>query len=75
MKKLYFILTIILLAATNITQAQNDSIYFWKSGAMIHRQSIKTVDLDSITFTAPDINPNPSTIYAVLNGNPHLSLF
>jgi uncharacterized surface protein with fasciclin (FAS1) repeats len=75
MKKLYFILTIILLAVTNITQAQNDSIYFWKSGAMIHRQSIKTVDLDSITFTAPDVNPNPSTIYAVLNGNPNLSLF
>ena len=75
MKKIYFILTIILLAVTNITQAQNDSIYFWKSGAMIHRQSIKTVDLDSITFTAPDINPNPSTIYAVLNGNPNLSLF
>jgi uncharacterized protein (TIGR02145 family) len=50
MKKLYFILTIILLAVTNTLQAQNDSIYFWKSGAMIHRQSIKTVDLDSITF-------------------------
>ena len=75
MKKLYFILTIILLAVTNTLQAQNDSIYFWKSGTMIHRQSIKTVDLDSITFTAPDINPNPSTIYAVLNGNPNLSLF
>ena len=77
MKKLYFILTIILLAATNTLQAQNDSIYFWKSGTMIHRQSIKTVDLDSITFTAPDINPNPnpSTIYALLNGNPNLSLF
>jgi uncharacterized surface protein with fasciclin (FAS1) repeats len=75
MKKLYFILTIILLAATNTLQAQNDSIYFWKSGAMIHRQSIKTVDLDSITFTAPDVNPNPSTLYALLNGNPNLSLF
>jgi uncharacterized surface protein with fasciclin (FAS1) repeats len=74
MKKI-LILTIILLAVTNTIQAQNDSIYFWKSGAMIHRQSIKTVDLDSITFTAPDVNPNPSTIYAVLNGNPNLSLF
>jgi uncharacterized surface protein with fasciclin (FAS1) repeats len=75
MKKLYFILTIILLAVTNTLQAQNDSIYFWKSGTMIHKQSIKTVDLDSITFKAPDVNPNPSTLYALLNGNPNLSLF
>lgn len=77
MKKLYFILTIILLAATNTLQAQNDSIYFWKSGTMIHRQSIKTVDLDSITFTAPDVNPNPtdSTIYAILNATSDFSTF
>ena len=33
--------------------AQNDSIYFWKSNTMIHKQSIKTADLDSITFKRP----------------------
>ena len=57
MKKLYFILTIILLAATNTTQAQNDSIYFWKEGQLIAQRSIKTADLDSITFKRPPVNP------------------
>ena len=77
MKKLYFILTIILLAVTNTLQAQNDSIYFWKSGAMIHKQSIKTIDLDSITFTAPDVNPNPnpSTIIDILVASPDFTIF
>ena len=53
MKKLYYILTIILLVTTIKSQAQNDSIYFWKAGAMIHKQSIKTADMDSITFRRP----------------------
>ena len=53
MKKLYFILTIILLAVTNTLQAQNDSIYFWKSGVLLEMRSIKTADLDSITFKRP----------------------
>ena len=38
--------------------AQNDSIYFWKSNTMIHKQSIKPADLDSITFKRPVVNPN-----------------
>ena len=50
MKKLYSILTIILLAVTNTIQAQNDSIYLWKQGQLIAQHSIKTADLDSITF-------------------------
>lgn len=53
MKKLFFILTIILLSATNTVHAQNDTIFFWKNNVMIHKQSIKTVDLDSITFRRP----------------------
>lgn len=57
MKKIYFILSIVLLATTNQMQAQNDSIYFWKNNVMIHKQSIKTADLDSITFIRP-ANPN-----------------
>jgi hydrogenase/urease accessory protein HupE len=50
MKKLYSILTIILFAVTNTIQAQNDSIYLWKQGQLIAQHSIKTADLDSITF-------------------------
>jgi uncharacterized protein (TIGR02145 family) len=34
-------------------QAQNDTIFYWKSGVMVHKQSIKAVDLDSITFKRP----------------------
>jgi uncharacterized protein (TIGR02145 family) len=53
MKKIYIILTIILFAATTKMQAQNDTIFYWKSGVMVHKQSIKAVDLDSITFKRP----------------------
>ncbi len=34
--------------------AQNDSIYFWKEGQLIAQRSIKTADLDSITFQRPN---------------------
>jgi len=53
MKKLYIILTIILFVTTSKIQAQNDSIYFWKQNTLIHKQSIKPADLDSITFKRP----------------------
>ncbi len=53
MQKRYYFLTIILLVTTSKIQAQNDSIYFWKGNTMIHKQSIKTADLDSITFVRP----------------------
>ncbi len=33
---------------------QNDSIYFWKNGQLLAQRSIKTVDLDSITFQRPN---------------------
>ncbi len=38
--------------------AQNDSIYFWKSGVLLEMRSIKPADLDSITFKRPPVNPN-----------------
>ncbi len=50
-------MAIVLLKTTSQMQAQNDSIYFWKNNVMIHKQSIKTADLDSITFIRP-ANPN-----------------
>lgn len=55
MKKLLFLFVFTLISFN--TKAQNDSIYFWKNNVMIHKQSIKTADLDSITFKRP-VNPN-----------------
>jgi len=59
MKKFYIILTLILFVTTSKLQAQNDSIFYWKSGVMVHKRSIKSADLDSITFRRPTVNlPN-----------------
>ena len=62
MKKILFLVSLFtVLFAKGQTQ---DSIYFWKNGAMIHKQSIKTADLDSITFQRPNTSginiPGPS---------------
>jgi formylglycine-generating enzyme required for sulfatase activity len=53
MRQLYFI---ICLLGISLTQAQNDSIYFWKSGTLLEKRSIKPADLDSITFKRPFAN-------------------
>ncbi len=53
MKKIYYLLTILLCVSASTIQAQNDSIYFWKQNTLIHKQSIRTADLDSITFVRP----------------------
>jgi uncharacterized protein (TIGR02145 family) len=62
MKHLYFFICLISLVITNDLQAQNDSIYFWKSGVLQEKRSIKPVDLDSITFKRPIINLSDVTI-------------
>jgi uncharacterized protein (TIGR02145 family) len=58
-------------------QAQNDSIYFWKNNVMIQKQSIKTADLDSITFRRP-VNPNglniPGPNVTDIDGNTYQSV-
>jgi uncharacterized protein (TIGR02145 family) len=51
MKKILLLLIIVLFHSG--IYAQNDSIYFWKQNTLIHKQSIKTADLDSITFRRP----------------------
>jgi hypothetical protein len=51
MKKIFLLLIIVI--SYSGTYAQNDSIYFWKQNTLIHKQSIKTADLDSITFRRP----------------------
>ena len=56
MKKFYIILTLILFVTTSKLQAQNDTIFYWKSGVMVHKRSIKPADLDSITFRRPTVN-------------------
>ena len=59
MKKFYIILTIIFFVSISKLQAQNDTIFYWKSGVMVHKRSIKPADLDSITFRRPTVNlPN-----------------
>ena len=69
MKKILLLLLIVL--SYSGIYAQNDSIYFWKAGVMIHKQSIKPADMDSITFKRPVVNlPNVticSQIWATRN--------
>ena len=44
----------ILVVCCSAIYAQNDSIYFWKNGLLLEQRSIKTADLDSITFYSPN---------------------
>jgi uncharacterized protein (TIGR02145 family) len=62
MKQFYLVVTLILVFNSHHLIAQNDSIYFWKGGIKINQLSIKTVDLDSITFKrpSPTFAPLPS---------------
>ena len=53
MKHLYLVLSLFTIAITQGQTSQNDSIYFWKSGVLLEMRSIKTADLDSITFKRP----------------------
>ncbi|MCX6171790.1 MAG: fibrobacter succinogenes major paralogous domain-containing protein [Flavobacterium sp.] len=50
MKQLYLLLILFILTSTQGQTSQNDSIYFWKSGLLLKKRSVKTADLDSITF-------------------------
>jgi uncharacterized protein (TIGR02145 family) len=63
MKNLYLVLSLCVLLATSYTYAQNDSLYVYKAGIVINKQSIKTVDVDSITFYKPTpIVPSTATV-------------
>ena len=53
MKQFYLFFGFILLLTANALQAQTDTIYFWKQGVLDLKKSIKTADLDSITFKRP----------------------
>jgi uncharacterized protein (TIGR02145 family) len=62
MKQFYLLVSFILIFNSNHLLAQNDSIYFWKGGIKINQLSIKTADLDSITFKRPVVNIPQVTI-------------
>ena len=53
MKKLYLLLNLSLLLATSHLYSQNDTLYVYKAGIVINKQSIKTADVDSIIFYKP----------------------
>lgn len=55
MKNLYVLLSLFLLLAASHLYAQNDTLYVYKAGNIINKQSIKTVDVDSITFYKPTL--------------------
>ena len=58
MKHLYFLLSLFLVAITQ-GQTTQDTLYVWKTGQLVIKQSIKPVDIDSITFKRPVVNmPN-----------------
>ena len=54
MKKI--LLLLIIVTSYSGIYAQNDSIYSWKNGQLMAKRSIKTADLDSITFKRPNAN-------------------
>ena len=56
MKKIILLVSLFtVLFASAQTQ---DTLYVWKAGQLVIKQSIKTVDMDSITFKRPPVNPN-----------------
>lgn len=57
MKKIYLLLFYIAMSI-GILHAQNDTMYVMKDGAVIFKQSIKAVDVDSIIFYKPVLMPN-----------------
>lgn len=62
MKKI--LLLVSLFTALFATAQTQDTLYVWKAGQLVIKQSIKTVDMDSITFKRPTpvITPNQVTI-------------
>jgi len=55
MKHFYFIIYLFIIA-TSQAQTTQDTLYSWKAGVLINKQSIKPADLDSITFKRPPAN-------------------
>ena len=58
MKHLYLLLSLFILAIAQ-GQTTQDTIYVWKAGQLVIKQSIKPADIDSITFKRPVVNILP----------------
>ena len=76
MKKLLLLVGLFtVLFATAQTQ---DTLYVWKAGVLVNIQSIKTADMDSITFKRPPVNPNginiPGPNVTDIDGNVYASV-
>jgi len=56
MKNLFFKIFLFILTITTHAQTTQDSLYVWKAGVLINKQSIKPADMDSITFKRPPAN-------------------
>ena len=55
MKHLYLLLSLFLVTITQ-GQTTQDTLYVWKTGQLVLKQSIKPADIDSITFKRPVVN-------------------
>ena len=60
------------------TAQPQDTLYVWKAGVLVNIQSIKTADMDSITFKRPPVNPNginiPGPNVTDIDGNVYASI-
>lgn len=75
MKKIILLVSLFtVLFASAQTQ---DTLYVWKAGVLVNIQSIKTADMDSITFQRP-VNPNginiPGPNVTDIDGNVYASV-
>ncbi len=75
MKKI--LLLVSLVTVLFATAQPQDSLFVWKSGELVHKQSIKPADMDSITFKRPT-NPTginiPGPNVTDIDGNVYTSV-
>ena len=75
MKKLFVLVGLFTVLFT--TAQTQDTLYVWKAGVLVNIQSIKTADMDSITFKRP-VNPNginiPGPNVTDIDGNVYASV-
>jgi uncharacterized protein (TIGR02145 family) len=53
MKQFSILISVLTLMLFSNLKAQNDTLYFWKGNVLDFKQSVRTFDVDSITFTRP----------------------
>ena len=53
MKNIFFLLLSFITIGITQAQTTQDTLYVWKAGQLVIKQSIKPIDMDSITFKRP----------------------